>query len=174
MKQKKEKKWWKHLLIIPIMLVIDLIALYFASNADAAIAAGKQGHPAPAFVLIVTIVFGALTIVLTLRALLLSLRTAFHRRKDQQSEDNEKQSEYSDRNKPAWRCFIPLIIQIPVSLIIVFVSGYFEISNFYNDPNHIGFAIPAVTFLLAAVCLLITIILAIFCTIGARRRRKNY
>ena len=75
--------------------------------------------------------------------------------------------------KKVWHCFIPLFIEIPIAFLIVVLYGMHEINSFYANPDHIGFAIPAVTFLLAFIFLCITVVLLIICLIAAHIRRKR-
>ena len=85
----------------------------------------------------------------------------------------EKKSDKVKNVKPVWRAFIPLMIEIPLAVAIVWGYGYYEVMKFYNDPNHIGFAIPAGAFLLAAAAFVITFVLLIICIIVAVRRAKR-
>lgn len=72
-----------------------------------------------------------------------------------------------------WHCFIPLMVEIPTAILLVFLCGHFEINSFYNDPEHIGFAVPIVTFLLAGFFFLLTLILLIVCIVRAVNRSKK-
>lgn len=172
---KKEKKWWQYLLVIPVMLLIDIIALIITGIADTTAAGDGLGHPAPAFLLVAVIISGILTMVLTVRALILCLKTivSAHRKTDAE-EPGEKQNVAPGQKKPVWHCFIPLMIEAPIVITAVIICGYWEISSFYNDPAKIGFAFPIATFLLAGIGLLITIAIGIACiTFAVIRSRRN-
>lgn len=174
-KRKKDKKWWQYLLVIPVMAAADVLALLAAGMADTALAGDGPGHPAPAFFLAALVICGVLTVVLTLRALILCLRTVIRTRRGTGTEEPAcKQSTAPEYTKKVWHCFIPLMIEIPLALISVIFCGYWEISSFYNNPNHVGFAFPVTTFLLAGICLLVTVVIGLICTIAAViRSRKN-
>lgn len=81
-KKIKEKKWWHHLLVIPVMIVVDVIALFAAAMADTAIAGDGPGHPAPIFLLLVVVIGGFLTAVLLLRAVILCMRDIIRDKKN--------------------------------------------------------------------------------------------
>lgn len=166
--RKREKKWWQYLLVIPVMLVIDVIALCIAGMADTASAGDGLGHPMPAFLFVAIIICGVLTVVLTIRALFLCIGAIFHIHKD-----GEDKNPVMENKKPAWRCFIPLMVEIPLALIIVIICGYLEINSFYNNPNHIGFAFPITTFVLAGGCLLVIGVTGVICAIAAAIRNKR-
>ena len=78
---KKEKKWWQHLLVIPVMLVIDVLALAAAGMADTAIANNSLGHPAPAVMIAAVVVCGILTVLLTIWAVIRCLRSVIRSRR---------------------------------------------------------------------------------------------
>lgn len=86
MKKRKDKKWWQHLLVIPVVLLADLIILALAGMADTAIAGDGLGHPMPVFILLAMLVCGALTVVLTLRALILCLKAIIRSRRQHEKE----------------------------------------------------------------------------------------
>lgn len=177
--QKKEKKWWHHLLTIPICLGIDLIVFIIAALIDSSLGKGDAGHPAPAVLIIVLLVFGLITIILTLRALILCIKTLLRKNQnkspvlEQSSAVSSDQAPAPKKKKPVWRCFIPLMIEIPVASFLVWLCGHNEINSFYNDPEHIGFAVPVATFFLAFIFLIITIALAVVCIIIASKRANR-
>ena len=78
-----------------------------------------------------------------------------------------------EKKKELWRCFIPLLIEIPAAVLIVCLCGYYEISSFYERPDHIGFAIPIGTFFVALSLLAVTVILAVICMVRAYKRRQS-
>lgn len=162
----KEKKWWQHLLIIPVLLVVDVIALAAAGVADTKHAGENLGHPVPVFFMAVLIIGGVINVVLIIRALILCLKS-LRKRNDTAEESSAGQI------KPVWRCFIPLMIEIPVAVMAVAICAYFEISSFYSNPVHVGFAVPVATFLLTGICLLVIIVTGIICLIAAAVRRNR-
>ena len=171
-KRKKEKKWWQYLLVIPVMAVIDLLTLFAVGMADTA--EDGVGHPLPALVFAAVMIVGAATVVLTVRAVILCIRAIIRARRGAETEEHGfEQSTAAVRQKKVWHCFIPLMIETPLALIAVIACGWWEISSFYNDPTHVGFAVPITTFALAGVCLLLTLVIAIACIIAAVVRSKK-
>lgn len=170
---KREKKWWQHLLVIPAMLLVDTLLLIAAGHADTSMAGDGLGHPVPAFLLFAMLICGVLTVVLTVRALFLCVKALVRTRKGSDTEPEYTTGDRQEQKKPVWRCYIPLMAEIPLAVIAVGICGYYEINKFYNNPAHIGFAIPAGTFLLVAVCLVIIAVTGIICTIAAAVRKKK-
>lgn len=68
--------------MIPVVLVVDFLLLIVAGIADTSIArtGDTLGHPAPVFLLLVVIIGGGITVILTLRALILCVRSIIRNR----------------------------------------------------------------------------------------------
>ena len=151
----RNKKWYSHLLSIPIVLLIDIAILIIALLIDDKIfnSPSGAGHPLPAFSMIVLIV---LSIIKTISSLI----------------GKDKAKEGIKPKRPINAFITPAIMAI-ISSIIVILYGRKEINDFYNDPNHIGFAIPARTFALALLLFVATAIALIVAFIIFRKRRKQ-
>lgn len=162
---KKTKKWWQHLLIIPITAVADAILLVIALIIDGSMGTPQgQGHPAPAITIITALILAVVSAVLIIRGIILAVKSLLPRKEQQSAESVQK---------PVWRCFIPLIVQIVLSAVLVVIVGTNEINAFYNNPDHIGFAIPIGTFMLAGILLILAVVTLIITIIAAGRRSKN-
>ena len=162
--------------MIPACLLIDLLVFAVASVIDSSIASGNQGHPAPFVTMIAMLILAALTIFVVIYALVRCIQSLIREKKRINSENMNATTEPlpdKGEKKPAWHCFIPLFVEIPVSIVIVFLYGRKEINDFYSDPSHIGFAIPASTFAIAFILFLITIVLLVICIIAAVVRSKK-
>lgn len=168
--EKKTKKWWQHLLIIPIMALIDVVFLFIAALLDSSMPSGSQvGHPMPAITIIIAFILAAVTVVLVIRGVVLAIKSAIPKK---QKEENDVESVPSEetKQKPVWMCFLPLIIQLAVSVVLLIVCGSSEINAFYNKPDHIGFAVPIVTFMLFGILLILAVITLVITLIVVKKR----
>ena len=80
----------KWLLLIPIQVIIDALVMWGATYLDSVIysdAANMQGHPAPAFTLIAFMLFGLITIVVFIVAIIMFIVSCV--RKASQKKDSE-------------------------------------------------------------------------------------
>ena len=173
---KKNKKWWQYLLMIPVCLLIDLLVFSIAAVIDFSIASGEQGHPAPFITLMAILILGIVTLVVIIYALVKCIQSLVKEKKNLDNEKPEVKMESLNNNgqkKAVWHCFIPLFVEIPLSVIVVFLCGRKEINAFYNDPSHIGFAIPVSTFAIAFMLFLLTVVLLLVCIFAAFIRSKK-
>lgn len=70
MENKNKNRWWKPLLAIPIVLVVDAVLLLIAMYLDTKIfTGGELGHGFPAVSLLMFIVLAAITIIVVIDAL---------------------------------------------------------------------------------------------------------
>lgn len=161
----RNKKWYSHLLSIPIVLLIDIAILIIALLIDDKIfnSPSGAGHPLPAFSTIVLIVLSIITCIVAISSIIKAISSLIG--KDKAKEDINP--------KRPIKAFITPAIMAIISSIIVTLYGRKEINDFYNDPNHIGFAIPARTFALALLLFVATAIALIVAFIIFRKRRKQ-
>ena len=70
--KKKRKSHWRSLLAIPIMLLVDVLALIAALAADAAAypAGSGEGHPFPAITFVAFILLFVITVIVVLVAVI--------------------------------------------------------------------------------------------------------
>jgi hypothetical protein len=70
--KKKRKSPWRSLLAIPIMLLVDVLALIAALAADAAAypAGSGEGHPFPAITFVAFILLFVITVIVVLEAVI--------------------------------------------------------------------------------------------------------
>ncbi|MBQ1430317.1 MAG: hypothetical protein IIZ05_01705, partial [Firmicutes bacterium] len=70
--KKKRKSPWRSLLAIPIMLLVDVLALIAALAADAAAypAGSGEGHPFPAITFVAFILLFVITVIVVLVAVI--------------------------------------------------------------------------------------------------------
>lgn len=64
------KKWWQYLLMIPVCLLVDVFVCAAAARFDLWVAEGQQGHPAPFATILVLAVFGSITIIVSVYAVI--------------------------------------------------------------------------------------------------------
>ena len=80
-----KKKWWRHLLVIPVLAVADTVLMTAAVMLDrAGAAAPAPGSPAPGFTVIFGLILFAVTAVLGIRALFLTGKSFFPETKTEQ------------------------------------------------------------------------------------------
>lgn len=77
-----KKKWWQHLLVIPVLAVVDTVLMTAAVMLDRAGAAAAA--PAPGFTVIFGLILFAVTAVLGIRALFLTVKSFFPETKTEQ------------------------------------------------------------------------------------------
>ena len=68
-----KRKWWKHLIAIPIMLVIDVIGFVIAALVDVYLLSttGGEGHDFPLFTLLICAALIVVTIIVMARMIIL-------------------------------------------------------------------------------------------------------
>lgn len=73
--RRKDKKWWQHLLDIPMMFLVDIIILFGALMLDSKIFLSEGlGHGLPAVSLFVGMVLMVITVFVIVRAIVLAIR----------------------------------------------------------------------------------------------------
>lgn len=153
----------KQIIRIPRMIIIDFILFVIASLLDAFLlpqAGDGSGHPFPYFTVIISFILIIATIVVFFFSIFNVIRIMLRANK----KDNP--------NKPDKKVnpLLPVSISLVLSIMIVFGSGSYEVMNFYNNPDHIGFAIPAGTFLLAGILFIVNIVIAVVSTAAYKRK----
>ena len=167
------------MLNILLWLIIDLAVMVAAVLFDTYIANGEQGHPAPFMTFIAAVVMGVITVVVIICDIVNCIRSAVRDKQPKDTPQDLLQSAPTSRSatpkkkKPVWRCFIPLMIEIPLTMGFLLWYGSYEINSFYEDPSHIGFAIPIGTIVLALLFAAITVVLLAVCIIVAVNRAKK-
>ena len=144
---------WKNLIRIPKVIVADAIIFMIAVFIDGMLlnnTSTGEGHGGPFISILVGLVLVFVTVIVfgvTIYRILAILI-------------GPKNSD----GKPVKRThpLIPISFTAILSLLIVVPMFQAEVSSFYNDPNHIGFAIPIVSltvgFVLFVICAAVALI----------------
>lgn len=75
--------------------------------------------------------------------------------------------------KKWWKPLLAIPVVAIVSALITVISFTKEVNAFYNDPSHVGFAIPVFSFFLAFALFVVTIIVTVISLSIARKRKKT-
>lgn len=154
--------------MIPISLLLDAVLIFIALMIDTQMdSQGKMGHGLPAVSLAVAFICAVITIALTVRSIILSIAAIV-----KNNQKDEKIDGTDNKPKAIWTCFIPIAVQVLISVIIVFLYGRNEMNNFYSEPKHIGFSIPMGTFLIAAVALILFVITLVITLVVVGKKLK--
>ncbi len=143
---------WKPLLLIPLQLVTDgavLLAALLISDANLGLT--------PAAIALVALMTAWTTTKAIHRA------AAAGNRRRLLKNAGEDAPPLPPVGLTLWQCWLPLPLQMGVYGGIVFGVGSYEINRFYADPTHVGFAIPIVSLLLAALFLLMLVVVFVLC-----------
>lgn len=168
--QNPKSKKYKNLLLIPLQIVIDIVLLIISILFDVSMqTGGEQGHPGPSVSLIAFIVLIPITIAVIIYSIVKTVKSG----KQVDKADNTEIVENPKPKKPIWYCLIPLGIEIPVSVILVYICGKIEIDSFYNSPSHFGFAIPIATLLLGVFLAIVTLVFIIVTIIVMVKRSRS-
>ena len=144
---------WKNLIRIPKVIIADAVIFLIALFIDGMLAPSQgtgEGHGGPFVSIIVGLILVVVTAIVfgvTIFRILVILIGP---------KNNE--------GKPIKRTnpLIPISFTVILSLFIVVPMFQAEVSSFYNDPNHIGFAIPIVSltvgFVLFVICAAVALI----------------
>ena len=142
----------KYILRVPLMIMIDAIIFTICLLIDGSMTSTSEvGHPAPYLTLIVGFILVIVTVFVIIQSLYKVISSVIH-----------KDDKPSNISRKKTHPIIPILISYGVSLLILYFVGSNEINSFYNDPTHIGFAVPVVTFMVAIVLFIICFIIAVF------------
>lgn len=72
-----------------------------------------------------------------------------------------------------WRSFVTIVVTYLVSGALFVLSLTIETNKFYNNPDHIGFAIPVFSLLLLVVLFLICVTVTVVSLVKAVKRYKE-
>lgn len=165
----KEKKWWQHLISIPIVLLVDILMLALSLYLDGKLFANgnANGHGMPVLSLISVFVIIIITIITIVTSISKAIKSV---RKDT---DIEKTG-IENKPKSIGSAFIPFGIILVISIIIVIISFKNEINSFYSNPGNIGFAVPMFSFMLTGILILINgVVLIISIIVACKRAGKQ-
>lgn len=156
-------------MMIPLQLLIDVLAFFAAFMAGSFFfSEDEEGYG----FFIVAILIGFILLVITSVVMVKSIVGALKSLRTRK--DAEESSDITENlPTPRWYYLIPVVIQIIISVIVVFIVGNIEINQFYANPDHVGFAIPIITFLIAALMALVTLIVIVVCIILAAKQSKS-
>lgn len=158
---KKQKKWWQYLLSIPAVLILDVVIMLMALFFDGAwVRDVDYGHGMPVFTIISGIIMAVITLVTVIKAIVKAIGSV--KQKDDENHVAEKKPTY-----------VPVIVSLIVSAAALYFCGKYEIESFYTDPQHVGFAVPIVTFFLAVILLVVNLIV-IFITHKVNKKRRGH
>lgn len=159
----KKKKWWQYLLRIPAVFLIDIAVLVLAGIADTYLFSGSEntGHGAPAIIIIAFVVMVVVTAVVIIKTIVDIFR------KEKTTETKEVTVK-----KGSGRILLVIPAQIIISLIILFFTFRAEVNSFYASPEHVGFPVPIVSFVLAFILMIVTVLTVIIVLLINGKRNK--
>jgi len=154
----KKKKWWRYLLNIPLILLIDAVVLTISGIIDVNIFSKSEavGHGIPAISLIASIVMAIITVVVIIRSLINIFRKEDKIKKIKEHKDNKK-------------LLLVIPVQIIISVVVLYFSYTSEINAFYADPSNVGFCFPIVSFVLSFILIIFTILVIIIILLLTRK-----
>lgn len=150
------KRWLR----IPILLLVDLILFVVSLVVEMTLRTNKEDGAV--FTVILAFILAVVTGIVLIVTILKSIQSFF-----------EKDGSPRVKKHPKAKYYVIMALQIIVSTVLVMVVGKHEIDAFYARPDHVGFAIPFVSFLLAAFLFVMTLIVVGVCLILIFRKPRN-
>lgn len=170
-----KKTWKQYLGDIAKIILFDVLGFMIAVFVDILMLPNSQypSHPSPVVTVITVMALGALTVFVVVKSIVMAI-IAYNKQKSRK-DDVDYQSridELNNKSKLSKKALLIIPVQAIVSIILVFMCGSYEVNSFYNDPNHFGFAIPMLSFILAAILFVLFIIVTLILILLTRTKRR--